>query len=179
MAALQALTGGLAPPNEDLEFLQNVGIAPTTTLSTTTTPYTMDAATTVKSDPAHASILQAIQQLDTKFTNGFVQIMGKLSNTPVKSGGGENSTQDIEMQNSTMTSEPSFFNKIASGAKDLAKKTTNAVGITRQENAMASSGPQMEPMMEPTMSAHGGRRRKSRRSKRKGRKVGTKRPRRN
>jgi hypothetical protein len=174
MAALQALTGGLTPPNEDLEFLQNVGIAPTTTLSTTTTPYTA-AEPAVKFDPAHESILQAIQQLDTKFTNGFAQIMGKLSNTPVKTGGGEISTQDIEMQNSTMTSEPSFLNKIASGAKDLAKKTTNAVGITRQENAMASSGPQMGPQMEPTMSAHGGRRRKSRRSRRKGRKVGTKR----
>ena len=171
MAALQALTGGLTPPNEDLEFLQAVGIAPTTTLSTTTTPYTAEESV-AKPDPAHASILQAIQELDTKFTNGFVQIMGKLSNTPVKSGGGEISTEDIEMQNSTMTSEPSFFNKIASGAKNIAKKTTNAVG------AMASSGPQMEPMMEPTMSAHGGRRRKSRRSKRKGRKVGTKRPRR-
>lgn len=136
MAALQALTGGLTPPNEDMEFLKGVGIVSTTTAPTTTTPYTSGKTIGAGSmDPAHAGILQAIQALDTKVTNGFAQIMGKMANKPVSMGGGaENSQGNIDMENSTMTQERSFFNKIANGARNLAKKTTNAVGLTRNTN---------------------------------------------
>jgi len=183
MAALQALTGGLVPKNEDTEFLEQVGIIPTTSSSTTTTPYTTAAVeggapSENQGDTAHPAILQAIQQLQTSVTNGFAQVMAKLSNKPATmNGGAEISNQHLDMQNSTMTKEPSFFNKLAKGAKnivsntaDAVKNTTNAVGITRQSNTM-TQGP--GPQAEPTWSASGGKR-KSRRSKRKGRK-GTKR----
>jgi hypothetical protein len=171
MAALQALTGGLVPKNEDTEFLEQVGIIPTTSSSTTTTPYTAAAVEggappENKGDTAHPAILQAIQQLQTSVTNGFAQVMAKLSNRPAAmNGGAEISNQHSEMQSENTVKEPSFFNKLAKGAKNIVKNTANAVGATGQ--GASNVGPQAEP----TWSASGGRRRKSRRSKRKGRKA--------
>jgi hypothetical protein len=132
MAALQALVGDLTPPNEDIELLQQVGILPSTSSSTTTNPYTsggnpLDPSTGTES----TGVLQAIQKLDEKMTGGFAQIMAKLSNTPIKGGGEIKSPQSIEMSvpsvNSTVTQAPSFFNKLKSGVGSAVSGMGSAV----------------------------------------------------
>ena len=132
MAALQALVGGLTPANEDIELLQQVGILPSTSSSTTTNPYTsggnpLDPNTGTES----TGVLQAIQKLDEKMTGGFAQIMAKLSNTPIRGGGEIKSPQSIEMSapsvNSTVTQAPSFFNKLKTGMESAVTGVGSAV----------------------------------------------------
>jgi hypothetical protein len=129
MAALQALVGDLTPPNEDIELLQQAGILPSPSSSTTTNPYTsggnpLDPNTGTES----TGVLQAIQKLDEKMTGGFAQIMAKLSNTPISGGGEIKSPQSIEMSAPSpdpaqaaapqaAAPQPSFFNQLTSGVK--------------------------------------------------------------
>lgn len=177
MAALQALTGGLTPPNEDVEFLQQVGIIPNTASSTTTTPYTSGG------DPLNAQtgtkdtgVLQAIQQLGAQMNNGFAQILAKMSDKPISSPmrGGDGapsrliSDQPIEME-STETSEPSFFNKVASGAKNMVNGAKKMAGLSQPEPTESLPAQAMGTGNE---TLRGGRRRsrKSRRGSRRSRK---------
>jgi len=91
MVELQALKGDLMPENEDITFLKTVGIIPTTTSSTTTSPYTSGGDS--QTDTVHTGILQKLADLDTKITNGFAQIMAKLSNKPIAGGGRRRKTR--------------------------------------------------------------------------------------
>jgi hypothetical protein len=155
MAALQALTGGLQPPNEDVEFLQQVGIIPTTTVQSAGEKTNVDTGTT------DTGVLQAIQQLDTKLTNGFAQIMAKLSNTPMKGGGEINSKQPLEMSsaataaNSPAAPQPSFLNRITGAASNAASKIKNSAssmfGTAPSSAAPVPTGaPQPAPEVAPT-----------------------------
>ena len=169
MAALQALVGGLTPPNEDIEILQQVGIIPSTSSSTTTNPYTsggkpLDPNTGTES----TGVLQAIQRLDEKMTGGFAQIMAKLSNTPIRGGGEIKSPQSIEMSaappDPAQAAEPSFFNKVTGGIKAATNGITSGVKSlvgTPSNTGTVAAAPE-------TTTLAGGRRktRKSRNSRR-------------
>ena len=155
MAALQALTGGLQPPNEDVEFLQQVGIFPTTTVQSAGDKINVDTGTT------ETGVLQAIQQLDTKLTNGFAQIMAKLSNTPMNGGAEINSKQSLEMSSPATAAsppvapaQPSFFNRITGAASNAASKIKNSAssmfGSTAAPAATASAAEPAQAMPTST-----------------------------
>ena len=158
MAALQALVGGLTPPNEDIEILQQVGIIPSTSSSTTTNPYTsggnpLDPNTGTES----TGVLQAIQKLDEKMTGGFAQIMAKLSNTPISGGGEIKSPQSIEMStasvNSTMTQAPSFLNKLKSGVSGMGSVLGQAVGMAPAAGPAAATPAAAAPVAAAPVAA--------------------------
>jgi hypothetical protein len=158
MAALEALTSGLTPPDEDLQFLKEVGVLPSTSSSTTTTPYTSGGdPLNPNTGTTDTGVLQAIQQLDTKLTDGFAQVMAKLSNNPVKSGGGDDnfSTQSIEMS-PNVGGATTFLN-------NLTRKIANLGDSARSMFSTAnptSTSPAAPAGPAPTVSAGGGKTRR-------------------
>lgn len=152
MAALQALVGGLKPASEDLEFLQQVGIVPTTSSSTTTTPYTSGGnSLSAETGTTDSGVLQAIQSLDEKVTNGFALLAAKMADKPVVGGGARlksgdntemNSTVSAPMEDSAPAAAPSFFNGITGAFGKAANAAKGAMGMGSQP-----------PPPEPTMSA--------------------------
>lgn len=172
MAALDALTSNLLPDRSDAAFLQDVGIIPSISSSTTTNPYTTGGSpTNLQTGTSSSDVLQAIRQLDEKVTVGFVQVMAKLSNTPIKGGGaGINSQQSIEMSagNSGAATQPSVFNK----AKDTVQQmfgfgpatapAANAPAAPNKPKLMSTGSTSQTTQMASTSSLSGGRRRRSR-----------------
>lgn len=172
MAALDALTSKLLPDREDAAFLQDVGIAPPSSSSTTTNPYTTGGnPTNLQTGTSSSDVLQAIQRLDEKVTGGFAQVMAKLSNTPIRGGGGINSQQSIEMSaaNSGMAKEPSMWNKAKGlfglGPEGPAAPAANAAPAaplmsTSTRPKLVSTG--SVGQIASTSALSGGRRRRSR-----------------
>ena len=171
MAALDALTSNLLPDRDDAAFLQDVGIIPSSSSSTTTNPYTTGGSpTNLQTGTSSSDVLQAIQRLDEKVTGGFAQVMAKLSNTPIRGGGaGINSQQPIEMSagNSGAATQPSMLNK----AKELfgfgpavAPAAANA-GPAAANAANANKSKLMSTQMASTSSLSGGRRRRRSRTR--------------
>lgn len=174
MAALEALTTGLAPADEDLQFLKDVGVLPSTGSSTTTIPYTSGGdPLNPNTGTADTGVLQAIQQLDTKLTNGFAQVMAKLSNNPVKSGGGDQnfSTQSIGMSSSM--GGASFLNNFTKKMSNLGDSAKSMLGMASTASTVSGGGgktrrkggSQTESMNSTTTLAGGQRKRKTRKSR--------------
>lgn len=186
MAALDALTSNLLPDRDDAAFLQDVGIIPSSSSSTTTNPYTTGGSpTNLQTGTSSSDVLQAIQRLDEKVTGGFAQVMAKLSNTPIRGGGaGINSQQPIEMSagNSGAATQPSMFNKakqlfgfgpaVAPAAANAGPAAANAA-TPNKPKLMSTGSTSQTTLMASTSSLSGGRRRRSRtrksRQKRSGR----------
>ena len=153
MAALDALTSNLLPDRDDAAFLQDVGIIPPFSSSTTTNPYTTGGSpTNLQTGTSSSDVLQAIQRLDEKVTGGFAQVMAKLSNTTIRGGGARiNSQQSIEMsagnsgapRRGVLNTVKSFFG--------IAPAANSAPAANAANTGMGS-----------TSSLSGGRRRRSR-----------------
>lgn len=183
MAALDALTSNLLPDRDDAAFLQDVGIIPSSSSSTTTNPYTTGGSpTNLQTGTSSSDVLQAIQRLDEKVTGGFAQIMAKLSNTPIRGGGSRiNSKQPIEMSagNSGAATQPSMLNKAkelfgfgpaaapaASNAATAPAAAPALVGSTPNKSKLMSTGSTSQTtQMASTSSLSGGRRRRRSRTR--------------
>jgi len=75
------------PPDTGIESLQKLGVIPTTSSSTTTNPYSVDAKPmNIDSGTEHTAILQRLSDIEKAMKAGFAQVMAKIPNTPVSGG---------------------------------------------------------------------------------------------
>ena len=84
---VKSLEEQATPPDADIESLQKLGIIPTTSSSTTTSPYSTGAKPmNIDSGTEHTAILQRLSDIEGAMKAGFAQIMAKMSNKPVSGG---------------------------------------------------------------------------------------------
>jgi len=84
---LKSLEGEAIPPDTDIEGLQKLGIIPTMSSSTTTSPYSTNAKPmNIDSGTEHTAILQRLSDIEGAMKAGFAQIMAKVSNKPISGG---------------------------------------------------------------------------------------------
>lgn len=87
MDALSSLQKQASAPDPNVALLQSLGIAPTTSTSTTTSPYSSGTPPlNIQSGTEHSAILQRLTEIGTKIDNMGAQIMAKLSNKPASGG---------------------------------------------------------------------------------------------
>lgn len=83
----ESLKEQVSPPDTGIESLQKLGIIPTTSSSTTTSPYSTNARPmNIDSGTEHTAILQRLSDIEGAMKAGFAQIMAKMANKPVSGG---------------------------------------------------------------------------------------------
>jgi hypothetical protein len=156
MDATDSLNKKLLAETSDFNSLKELGVINSGLGSTTTTPYPFGGnPINLQTTTSNSDVLHAIEQLRGEVKNGFEKVMAKLSDTPVKTGGGAQniSQQPVEMSESTTTESPSFINGI---------KNTLGFGSPPQEPISTST--RDTSSLNDTLT--GGRRKRTRKSRR-------------